>query len=84
MSDENAHDYALGGVAAQEIMRLIGELAQKDEQIAALQAALPDSKKLRLLADWFDVYDKRQGWTGNGVQDDLRRWAVLADTETKP
>ena len=56
---------------------------QKDEQIATLRAALPSPEKLRRLADWFDLYDKRQGNTGSDVQMDLRRWAALAET-TEP
>ena len=39
-------------------------------------SALRDApEKLRLLAEWFDHQDAREGKTDADVQDDLRRWA---------
>lgn len=41
--------------------------------------ALPDSKKLRTLADWLDTIDMDKGYSSNEVQQDLRKWADQAD-----
>lgn len=43
----------------------------------ALIAALPDPAKLRRLADWIDIRFPND--TNPEVQQDLRRWADLAE-----
>ncbi len=50
---------------------------------------MTDGDKLRALADWFDVDDRKKGRTGTEVQDDLRRIADIVDiwvpvTDTNP
>jgi hypothetical protein len=54
------------------------QLAAAHEQIALLREALPDPKKLRLLADWLDLGDVKRDYGDHGVQIDLRRWAEAA------
>ncbi len=49
----------------------------RDAEIQKLRAAMPPAERLRVLADWFDMDDKRKGRTAlqNEVQRDLRSWA---------
>lgn len=46
----------------------------------AVVEALPDSAKLRVLANWFDKEQAsgRSDWRDDEVQRDLRRWADRA------
>ena len=46
----------------------------------AVLEALPDSAKLRVLANWFDKEQasRRSDWRDDEVQRDLRRWAGKA------
>lgn len=49
---------------------------------AALGSSLSDAGRLRILADWFDVHDKKCPLApsdGHEVQEDLRRIADLID-----
>lgn len=41
--------------------------------------ALPDSQKLRTLADWLDLIDMDKGYSSDEIQQDLRKWADQAD-----
>lgn len=52
---------------------LIGEMqVERAVRIAADPESASDSDKLASLADWFDAYDAKQGYTGTAVQDFLR------------
>ena len=50
------------------------------KRIAELEHALPPADKLRILADWLDVYDDSRRLAGEcEAQSDLRRWADAID-----
>lgn len=50
----------------------LGALLREHDRLVA---ATPDPWKLRVLADWLDLDDRRAGRTSSEVQDDLRRRA---------
>ncbi len=63
----------IGELQGEGEVRIAGEMqVERAVRIAADPESASDSDKLASLADWFDAYDAKQGYTGTAVQDFLR------------
>jgi hypothetical protein len=59
-----------------ENLRRMTELYVDNERLRKLLGGTPSESKLRLLADYMDLLDRKRGYAGlPEVQIDLRRWA---------
>jgi len=60
-----------------ETYRCLSKTKHLLDQLIALSDQLPNPAKLRLIAEWFDVYDSKQKNTNDEVQRELRDWSEV-------
>jgi len=79
--EEEFHNKTLPAMTCYSCGKTRAGISERDAlatRVAELEAALPESDKLELIALWFDKQDAMNGNTNSEVQVALRRWAAKA------